>query len=737
MTSRSDPFSDNDQASLAARRMTRFDAANGQNTPPTFDQPKSQTEKPRQRAWLAGVIWGVIGLLLLWLILAIWPEWLNDLLQSKKTFLNAMLSGITLAGLYFLVASGFTLVFGLMRNVNLAHGSLYLLGAYIGLDVADATQNWYWGVVGGTLSIAALGVVMQVFIFRRLEGDELRQTLVTIGLSILAADIMLAIWGGHTSQFTLPEYFEGAVTTPIITAINEDGSPIHLTYPLYRLVVLAVAGVIGVGLWLVLAKTRLGMMIRAGVEDRAMLAASGVNVGALFAAVFALGAGLAGLAGVVGASALSISPGEDVRYLLASLVVVIVGSMGSILGAAIGALLIGIAEQVGLVYFPTYGIVLTFLIMVVTLAVRPQGLMGGKSLRLNAAAPPRPARQAPADAEFSHDDTAENPPHHHAVWGGLGLALVLLLAPLYCSEFVLFQVGSQTLILGMIGLSLMVLAGYGGMVSLAQLMLAGIAGYVVAIFGPNAVGVWGLNWPWWVVIPLAIILSGLAAMLVGMLAVRTLGIYTIMITLAIATAFFYFCQQNYTLFNGFAGYRGVAPPAWFDMDWRAATPFYYLCLAVACLAFFAVVYLARTPFGLALMAVRDNPRRMSAVGFNVTHIRILAYGLSGIIAGAAGVLYVWFNGRISPGTISVAETISILVITVIGGMRHPLGPFLGSLLYIILKTFAIDVVGADRFNSLIGVVFLAIVLVSPDGLLGLSRFFRSKFSAATRHVRSL
>ncbi|MCX8505321.1 MAG: branched-chain amino acid ABC transporter permease, partial [Alphaproteobacteria bacterium] len=305
-----------------------------------------------------------------------------------------------------------------------------------------------------------------------------------------------------------------------------------------------------------------------------------------------------------------------------------------------------------------------------------------------------------------------------------GLALLLVLAPLYSSEFVLFQVGSQTMILGMIALSLMVLAGYGGMVSLAQLMVAGIAGYVVAIFGSNAVGVWGLDWPWWVVLPMAVILASIAAMLVGMLAIRTLGIYTIMITLAIATAFFYFCQQNYALFNGFAGYRGIAPPAWFGVDWRAATPFYYLCLAASSVAFFAVIYLARTPFGLALMATRDNPRRMSAVGYNVTHIRIIAYGLAGVIAGAAGILYVWFNGRISPGTISVAETISILVIAVIGGMRHPLGPFLGSFLYIILKTFAIDLVGADRFNSLIGLVFLAIVLLSPDGLLGFATFFR-------------
>jgi branched-chain amino acid transport system permease protein len=166
------------------------------------------------------------------------------------------------------------------------------------------------------------------------------------------------------------------VTLPVITAVRSNGATVFLTYPFYRLVVLAVAVAIGIGLWLMLNRTRVGMMIRAGVDDRAMLSASGVNVHVLFAIVFAIGAGLAGFAGVVGGSALSVAPGEDVRYLLASLVVVIVGGMGSIPGAAIGALLIGLAEQLGLVYFPTYGIVLTFVIMVAVLAIRPQGIMG-------------------------------------------------------------------------------------------------------------------------------------------------------------------------------------------------------------------------------------------------------------------------------------------------------------------------------------------------------------------------
>lgn len=328
----------------------------------------------RKQGWTIAAL--VAAAILAWMIFGIWPAWLNAILISKKAFVSAILNGLTLSGLYFLVASGFTLVFGLMRNVNLAHGSLYLLGAYVGYEVSTQTGYWLLGVAAGFIVLAAVGVIMQVFVFRRLEGDDLRQTLVTIGISIVAADLMLAVWGGTTYQFQLPTWLGGAITLPIITAVKSNGTTVFLNYPLYRMLVLVAAIVIGIGLWLILNKTRVGIMIRAGVDDRAMLSASGVNVHVVFAIVFALGAGLAGFAGVVGGSVLSVAPGEDVRYLLASLVVVIVGGMGSISGAAIGALLIGLAEQIGLVYFPTYGIVLTFVIMVVTLSIRPQGIMG-------------------------------------------------------------------------------------------------------------------------------------------------------------------------------------------------------------------------------------------------------------------------------------------------------------------------------------------------------------------------
>lgn len=330
----------------------------------------------RHTFWAVMIMIAVI--VFAWALFAVWPEWLIDAIGRKKTFVNTLFNGITLGGLYFIVASGFTLVFGLMRNVNLAHGSMYLLGGYIGYEVAEASGSWFLGLIVAFLAIAITGVLLQVLVFRRMEGDDLRQTLITIGISIIAADLMLAVWTGTTYQFDPPEWLYGAVNLPIISVIKSSGDAVYIKYPMYRLSVLVVAIAVGIALWLFLNRTRIGMMIRAGVNDREMLSASGVNVQLVFALVFGIGAGLAGFAGVIGGTALSIAPGEDVRYLLASLIVVIVGGLGSVPGAAIGALLIGLAEQFGLAYFPTYGVVLTFLIMVVVLAVRPQGIMGGR-----------------------------------------------------------------------------------------------------------------------------------------------------------------------------------------------------------------------------------------------------------------------------------------------------------------------------------------------------------------------
>jgi branched-chain amino acid transport system permease protein len=295
---------------------------------------------------------------------------------------------------------------------------------------------------------------------------------------------------------------------------------------------------------------------------------------------------------------------------------------------------------------------------------------------------------------------------HPSAW----LAIILLLAmPLIANSFVLIQIIGYAMILGMIALSLMFLGGYGGIVSLAQMTVAGFAGYLVAILGDSAIVQISLKWPWWAAVPVAI-----------------------MITLAIASAFYYFALQNYAIFNGFSGFNSIKAPVFLGVDWRSNIPFYYLCLACASLSYGAVLYVSRSPFGLALQGTRDNARRMAALGFNVTAHRIAAYSFASVIAALAGVLLVWFQAQISPGTAGVGPVVDILVIAVVGGINRPIGPFIGALVYVLLRTFSIDVlegVGLDgkRFQLLIGLGFLIIVLFSPDGLVGIFEKLKARY----------
>ena len=311
----------------------------------------------------------------------------------------------------------------------------------------------------------------------------------------------------------------------------------------------------------------------------------------------------------------------------------------------------------------------------------------------------------------------------------------VIVYPLVATAFFTFQIGAQSLALGLIALSLTFLGGYGGMISLAQMTVAGIAGYMVAIFGVSGTAEISLGWPWWVVVPLAILIATVCGTLIGWLSVRTEGIYTIMITLAIGVAFHYLALQNYSIFNGFQGLQKVYAPTVLGVNWGEPLPFYFLALACALAGYFFVQHLIRTPFGIALQGIRDNPRRMNALGYNVTAHRVAAYAVAGLIAAVGGVLFVWYNSLITPGSIGTSWLINILVIAVLGGMRHPIGPFLGAIVFVLLQNFAIDVFARERFNLVIGGVFLAIVLFSPDGLLGLWARLRARLENADARSR--
>jgi branched-chain amino acid transport system permease protein len=275
-----------------------------------------------------------------------------------------ILNGVTFAALLFIVASGFTLIFGLLRIVNLAHGALYLFGGLVGYSLATATGSFVLGAIAAMAFVAALGVALDQGLLRFVRGVELRQVLLTLGVAFVLNDMGLVIWGGDTYTMPVPEALQGAMRVG------------PLFYPKYRLFVLALGIIVFVALWLLLNRTRLGALIRAGVDDPEMVEAMGINIRRVFLATFMLGSALAGLGGAVGGAFLTLYPSADAEILVFSLAVVIIGGRGSLVGAAVGALLVGLLNSIGQVLFPELAYFVIFGPMALILAFRPLGLFG-------------------------------------------------------------------------------------------------------------------------------------------------------------------------------------------------------------------------------------------------------------------------------------------------------------------------------------------------------------------------
>ena len=286
--------------------------------------------------------------------------------DMETKFILLILNGLTLASILFVLGSGLTLAFGLMRVVNLSHGAFYLLGGYIGYTVVKATGNWPLALIVGGLSIALLGLLFERFMLSRVRGGDLPETLLTVALAMIIADQALVFWPRNPVTMNVPEYL-----SPSIKFLG-------VTYPGFRFVMMIVSIVIAVSLYLLLYKSKLGAAVRAGVDDRETVDAIGINITVIYTAIFVLSALLGGIAGVLGGSYLQLSPGGDAIILIYSLVVIILGGMGSLGGAVVSSLILGQIMSFGLAYMPQYSYFLIFIPMALVLSIRPQGLFGRK-----------------------------------------------------------------------------------------------------------------------------------------------------------------------------------------------------------------------------------------------------------------------------------------------------------------------------------------------------------------------
>ncbi len=614
-----------------------------------------------------------------------------------------LLNGLADASAMFLVAAGLSLIFGVTRIVNFAHGSFYMLGLYVAYSLVErlgSTALGFWGaLLLAALTVAALGAVVEVLVLRRIyRAPELFQLLATFALVLIIKDAALWIWG--------PEDLFGPRAPGLSGAVHLLGRRL----PQYDLLLIVIGPLVFGLLWLLLNRTRWGTLIRAATQDREMLGALGVNQAWLFTAVFALGCFLAGLGGALQGPRMPANLALDLDTIGNAFVVVVVGGMGSLGGAFAAALLIaevkalcialGNVSLLGIdVSLSRLTLVVEFLVMAAILVMRPWGLFG-KPLALvrSGAGPDAPLRAAGRKARL-------------AGWAAL---LALLALPLLATRFPYLPVLMvEILIAVLFAASLHFLMGPGGMVSFGHAAYFGLGAYAAALVTLK------LQWP----MPLAMLSGALAAMagaiLFGWFCVRLSGVYLAMLTLAFAQIVWATIFQWDDLTGGSNGLVGIRPAE------ALASPlaYYYLALGCAALGVYLLRRVIHAPFGLALRAARDAAGRAESLGMDVRSLQWGGFAIAGLFCGLAGVLFAFSKGSISPEVASVGRSVDGLVMVLLGGVQSLLGPLLGAALF----TWLQDLVAreTDYWRALLGGVILLLVLLFPGGVAGALRSVRT------------
>ncbi len=610
--------------------------------------------------------------------------------MSGEAILLQFLNGLAGASSLFLVAAGLSLIFGVTRIVNFAHGSLYMLGMYLAVWLAPAVG--YWAAVPlAAAAVAAAGAVVEIVLLRRIyKAPELFQLLATFALVLLVKDFALWMWGPVDMLGPRAPGFGGAVEIA--------GS----RFPEYDLLLIALGPAVFALLHLLLTRTRWGTLVRAATEDREMAAALGVNQRLLFTAVFALGAALAGLGGALATPREPASLEVDLALIADAFVVVVVGGLGSIPGAFLAALAIGEVKAfcIGLGY-SKLTLAVEFIVMAAVLVVRPWGLLG----RPQAAARGPAARGAAAVEPLLEQATLK-----HRIALALGVALLAAL-PLLSGGYTLVLL-TDILVFALFAASLHFIMGPGGMLSFGHAAYFGLGAYGAALAFLQ------LGLPMEAALLLGPLAAALAGLLFGWFCVRLSGVYLAMLTLAFAQIVWSVVFQWDRVTGGSNGLIGVWPPERF----ASKTAFYYLALAACGLGIAFLWKATYAPFGYALRAARDSPLRAEAIGIDVRRMQWAAFVLAGALAGAAGGLYAFSKGSISPETLSVPRSVDGLVMVLLGGLQTLTGPVWGAGLF----TWLEDSVSREvaYWRAAIGAVILLLVLGFPLGLAGALRRWR-------------
>src|SRR6516225_3595702 len=599
-------------------------------------------------------------------------------------YIVQFLTGLASAASLFLVASGLSIIFGVTRIVNFAHGAFYMLGAYLAYSLIERLEGalGFWsGVLLAALIVAAIGVLVEMALLRRIyHSPELFQLLATFGLTLMVEDLVVLRWG--------PADLLGQRAPGLKGAVGFFGQNIP-SYDLFLIVLSPV--VLGI-LWLLFQRTRWGVLVRAATEDRDMVAALGVNQKWLFTSVFAVGVFLAALGGALQIPREAVNHAMDLRIIVEVFVVVVIGGLGSILGAFVAAVLVSELNAFGILIFPKISIILVFLVMAVVLIVRPWGLFG----KAEAPARRRPGLVVNPWRPLSRSERL-------IALAALAVAAAL---PFFGGNYAL-TVGAEIAIFVIFAVSLHFLMSVGGLASFGHAAYFGLGAYGVAFLAKMA----GL--PMIVCLLLGPLLGCMGAAVFGFFAVRLSGVYFAMLTLAFAQIVWSIAFQWVSVTGGDNGILGVWPEGW------AASParFYWLSLGIAALAVAVLRVAVFSPFGFALRATHDSPLRGEAIGIDGKRIQWTAFVIAGTVAGVAGALFAYLKGSVFPDNLGISLSVDALVMVLLGGVETVSGAVIGAIVY---KALSIWLVSQTDWSKLVLGAFIVLIVVAfPKGIVGM------------------
>ncbi|MHA6346108.1 ABC transporter permease [Roseivivax sp. CAU 1761] len=597
--------------------------------------------------------------------------------------LAQLLTGLADAAALFMVASGLSLIFGVTRIVNFAHGSFYMLGAYIGYTLMQVLPGavGFWGaILLAGIAVGLIGAFVEMVVLRPVySAPELFQLVATFGVILVVQDLALMVWG--------PTDLLGPRAPGLKGIVRIMDEPV----PLYDLALIAITPFVALALWYLIARTRVGVLVRAATQDREMVGALGVNQSWLFTGTFFLGCALAGLGGALqlpkgGADLLM-----DFTILAEVFVVVVIGGMGSLPGALLAAVLISVLKVFGVSYMPQSTLVLMYVVMVAVLIVRPFGLLGREEVAGElgqVGEPERPVKPAGTPVR---------------------LIVTLLIAalatvPLWGDNFAVVLV-TDILIFCLFAASLHFLLGQGGLVSFGHAAFFGGGAYAAALFVTYA------GTPMELALILAPLGAGLAAVVIGWVCLRSTGVYFAMLTLAFAQLLWSLVYQWGSVTGGDDGLVGIWPSKWADDN----DVFFYLALVLAVGGILVIRQVIHSPFGYALRAARDSARQAEATGIHTKRVQWVAFAFAGMMAGVAGGLFVFSKGSVFPNEMEIARSFDALIVVFLGGVKTLSGGWVGGAVF---KGLEDVLTRFEYWRLLLGLTIILVVILAPEGIVG-------------------